>query len=364
MTSDELKISKNIELMNKLEDFVLKKIKYPRGDERVNFQYYKSLGINISQDRLECPYEITEIDKQNIYNFHLQGGYKETEQQKKYRETAIQQIIASDDPKDTVEIPLAERLPRYYDDILNDIKKFYSYIESQQPVSLKQVEKLRKKAFYTYAMHNDCRSLETVPKEIYKIFEKIHNGYQQRSYIDIIKKGFLEYVENELSDTEKVNRITSYDKDCIIEKLEEGSLNSVKNAIIQQLETNISNLENLAYNLAITKDAALLPKGLTPFLHPTSQKPITFSDTVYIFSSNRDYFSKTIRKYKKRRSKYERDIKELKGFRQKSTKDTIRKKFTGDSKTWLSQHKVEGKSLYKRIEEIAANNKKKTYLKT
>lgn len=288
MTPEELKINKHIELINKLEDFVLKKIKYPHGDPRGYLEYFKSLETNISRDHSEYSYEITEIDKQNIYAFHSLGGYKETEQQKKYRETAIQQIIASDDPNDTVEIPLNDRLPRYYDDILNDIRQFYSYIESQQSISLKQVEKLRKKAFYTYAKHNDCKHLTSIPKDIYKIFEKIHNGRQQRSYIDIIKKGFLEYAEKELFDQEKVNKITTFNKDYIIERLEQDSFKSVKHQIILQLKVKIYKLHILVKNLDISRKAIL-----------TSGDPLQSFGQTYVFS-NQKYFKDNIRKYKKR----------------------------------------------------------------
>lgn len=352
MTSEKLKINKHIELINKLEDFVLKKIKYPCGDPRGYLEYFKSLEINISRDHSEYSYEITEMDKQNIYAFHSLGGYKETEQQKKYRETAIQQIIASDDPNDTVEIPLNDRLPRYYDDILNDIRQFHSYIESQQPINLKQVEKLRKKAFYTYAMHNDCKYLTSIPKDIYKIFEKIHNGRQQRSYIDVIKRGFLEYAEKELFDQDKVNKITTFNKDYIIENLEENSFKSVKNQIIIQLKVKIYKLHILVKNLDISSKAIL-----------TSDNPFQNFGSIPVFS-NKKYFKDNIRKHKKRITEYVNDLNEIRKLEKPLDKKSIRNKFTGDSNTWLKQHKVEGKSLYSRIEEIAENNKKKSYLKT
>lgn len=367
MKSDQFKINREIELMNVLEDFVLKKMKYPLGDQTEKIDYYRSLGVNdlpytrntpqafqsnSEHNHLEYRYEITEQDKKNIYSLHAEGKFKETDQQKKYRETAVQQITLYEDPNDTVEIPPIDRLPRYYDDILTNIKQFFSYIELQESLSLKKIEKLRKKAFHTYALHNDCQNLETVPQEIYKIFEKIHNGHHQKESIEVIKKSFLKYAEKFLLDEDEVHKIrTIVDKDIIIKKLEIDSIHSTKDAILQQLQMNINIALNQLNRLDCRKQALLSPAD-----------PSQSLKAIYIFNDH-EYHKATRRKYKKRISTYQRKMDDLSGSKKNTTKDIIRKKFTGDSYTWLKQHKIHGQSLYQIINTIVKKNKKTPYRK-
>lgn len=367
MKSDQFKINREIQLMNVLEDFVLKKMKYPLGDQTERIDYYRSLGVNdlpytrntpqafrsnSKRNHLEYHYEITEQDKINIYTLHAEGKFKETDQQKKYRETAVQQIILYEDPNDTVEIPPIDRLPRYYDDILTNIKQFFSYIESQETPSFKQVEKLRKKAFQTFAHHNDCQNLETVPQEIYTNFSNIHNGhYQQESY-EVIRKSFLQYAEKVLLDENEVNKIrTIVSKDVLIQKLESDSIDSVKEAIIQHLKINIKKTLIKLISMNRRKNALLDPAD-----------PTLSTKAISIFNDHR-YHEDTRKKLKHRISAYREKIDDLKGVKQKPAKYVIRKKFTGDSYTWLKQHKIHGKSLYQIIDEIIKKNKQSSYRK-
>ncbi|MBB4808821.1 hypothetical protein HNP31_000507 [Acinetobacter johnsonii] len=81
--SDQLLINNQIRLMNVLEDFVLKNIKYSGvGDQTSLHERLKFCGIDLGPNRQEYRYELTELDKQNIYSFHAVGHYKETEQKK------------------------------------------------------------------------------------------------------------------------------------------------------------------------------------------------------------------------------------------------------------------------------------------
>lgn len=353
MISNQLKLHNQIQLMQVLEEFVLKNIKYPLGDQTKQIEYFKLLSVDLRPNRLEYRYEITESDKQDIYALHAIGKFKETEQQKIHRATVIRKVHHSDDPNDAVKIPLIDRLPRYYNDILTDIKQFFSYIQSQETINLNQVEKLRKKAFHTYALHNDCQNLETVPKEIYKIFEKIHNGHQQQVTTSIIKKSFLQYAEQTLLDKNEVAKIRLINKDTIIEGLETASIPFVKEALIQQLKKNIELLDLQLTRRNHTKDCLLVPAD-----------PELKIGEIYIFSKNdRKYFDVSRRKLKKRISHYRRKADELEGIRENTTIDILRKKYTGDSETWLKQHKVEGQSLYQLIKEIVQKNKKHPHLK-
>lgn len=342
---DQLKIDNQIKLMNILENFVIKNIKYPLGDQTDQIQYYKSLGVDLGPNRLEYSDKVSELDKQNIYAYHSVGLYKETEQQKNYRNSAVQKIRLSNDPSDTIEIPLIDRLPRYYDDILTDIKNFNSYIKSQETINLKQVEKLRKKAFHTYAFHNDCQSLEVVPTEINKIFEKIHNGHKQRPTMDIIEQSFLAYAKKVLLDEKEVNKICFINKDIIIQQLETESIPFVREASIQQHKVDIKLLLLQLIRMNHTKESLLIPAD-----------PDGLSEAIYIFNEH-EYFKKKRRKYKKLISSYRGKIKEIKGIRETDSQHLLRKKYTGDSETWLKQHKVCGQSLYQMIKDIVKKNK-------
>ena len=352
--SDQSLINNQIRLMKVLEDFVLKNIKYPGvGDQTALHERLKFCGVDLGPNQQEYRYELTELDKQNIYAFHAVGHYKETEQQKKYRTTAVQKIYLAEDENDTVEIPLIDRLPRFYDDILTEIKQFFIYTQSSENINLKQLEKLRKKAFHTYALHNDCKSLEVVPTEIYKIFEKIQNGHQQQKSTDLIKVSFLEYAEKILLDKNEVSKICSISKDIIISNLTKGSISSVKDAIIQQhiLEREILNLQ--AARLNLKKDCLLMPAD-------DDQQ----TEAIYIFDSNdRTFLKDSNRRLKKSASHHRRKSEELQGTRKNTTEDIIRKKYSGNSEIWLKQHQVGDQSLYHRIKKIIKNNKQRSYLK-
>lgn len=352
--SDQSLIDNQIRLMKVLEDFVLKNIKYLGvGDQTALHERLKFCGVDLGPNRQEYSYELTEFDKQSIYAFHTAGHYKETEQQKKYRTNAIQRIYLAEDENDTVEIPLIDRLPRFYDDILTEIKQFFNYVEAEECISLKQVEKLRKKAFHTYALHNDCKSLEVVPTEIYKIFEKIHNGHQQQKSTELIKVSFLKYAEKILLDKNEVSKISSISKDIIISNLTKDSISSVKDAIIQQhiLEIEILNLQ--AARLNLKKDCLLMPADTD---HQT--------EPVYIFNNiDRTFLKDSNRRLKKRASLHRRKFEALQGTRKSTTEDIIRKKYSGNSEIWLKQHQVGNQSLYHRIKEIVQKNKQRSHLK-
>lgn len=352
--SDQLLINNQIRLMNVLEDFVLKNIKYSGvGDQTSLHERLKFCGIDLGPNRQEYRYELTELDKQNIYSFHAVGHYKETEQQKKYRTIAVQKIHLAEDENDTVEIPLIDRLPRFYDDILTEIKLFFAYVQSEEILSLKQVEKLRKKAFHTYALHNDCQSLEVVPKEINKIFEKIHNGHQKQKSTDHIKANFLQYAERILLDKNEVSKISTISKDIIINDLTKDSIPFVKEAITKQhiLESELLNLQ--AARLNLKKDCLLMSADV-------DQQ----TEAIYIFNTKDHAFLKdSNRRFKKSASHHRRKAEELQGTRKNTTEDIIRKKFSGNSETWLKQHQVGDQSLYHLIKEIVKKNKQHSYLK-
>lgn len=352
--SDQSLINNQIRLMKVLEDFVLKNIKYPGvGDQTALHERLKFCGVDLGPNQQEYRYELTELDKQNIYAFHAVGHYKETEQQKKYRTTAVQKIYLAEDENDTVEIPLIDRLPRFYDDILTEIKQFFIYTQSSENINLKQLEKLRKKAFHTYALHNDCKSLEVVPTEIYKIFEKIQNGHQQQKSTDLIKVSFLEYAEKILLDKNEVSKISSISKDIIISNLTKGSISSVKDAIMQQhiLEREILNLQ--AARLNLKKDCLLMPAD-------ADQQ----TEAIYIFDSkDRTFLKDSNRRLKKSASHHRRKSEELQGTRKNTTEDIIRKKYSGNSEIWLKQHQVGDQSLYHWIKEIIKKNKQRSYPK-
>ena len=71
--SDQLKINNQIRLMNVLEDFVLKNIKYLGvGDQTALHERLKFCGVNLGQDRQEYRYELTELDKKYIYDLYAQ----------------------------------------------------------------------------------------------------------------------------------------------------------------------------------------------------------------------------------------------------------------------------------------------------
>lgn len=81
--------------MNVLEDFVLKNIKYSGvGDQTSLHERLKFCGIDLGPNRQEYCYELTELDKQNIYSFHAVGHYKETEQQKKFILLKMKMILS------------------------------------------------------------------------------------------------------------------------------------------------------------------------------------------------------------------------------------------------------------------------------
>lgn len=362
---DQLKIDNQIKLMNILEDFVIKNIKYPLGDQTDQIQYYKSLGVDLGPNRLEYNDRVSELDKQNIYAYHSVGRYKETEQQKTYRNSAVQKIRLSNDPSDTIEIPLIDRLPRYYDDILTDIKNFNSYIKSQKTITLKQVEKLRKKAFHTYAFHNDCQSLEAVPKEILEFILKNQSGNQRQRTIATIKQAFLQFTEEALLDEEasfdeeKINKYIemieknkSLEKleDEIIKQLESDSIPFVKEVLVQQRTIDIEIFRSQIQYLENTKKILLTHYQNAP------DQPV---EPLFIFKDH-NYADVTIYKLIDRIKDYEIQIDEFNGVKPPTRKSM--KKFTGASQTWLRQHKPNGQSLYKMIKEKTKNHKKRAKL--
>lgn len=353
--SDQLKIDNQIKLMNILEDFVIKNIKYPLGDQTNQIQYYKSLGVDLGPNRLEYSDKVSELDKQNIYAYHSVGRYKETEQQKTYRNSAVQKIRLSNDPSDTIEIPLIDRLPRHYDDILTDIKNFNSYIKSQKTINLKQIEKLRKKAFHTYAMHNDCQSLEVVPKEILEFILKNQTGIQRQRTIATIKQAFLQFTEEVLLDEEKINKYIemieknkSLEKleDEIIKQLESDSIPFVKEVLVKQRTIDIERFRSQIQYLENTKKILLTHYQNDP------DQPV---DPLFIFKDH-NYADVTINKLIDRIQDYEIQIDEFNGVKPPTRKSM--KKFTGASQTWLRQHKPNDQSLYKMIKEKTKNHKK------
>ena len=349
--SDQLNINNQIRLMNVLEDFVLKKIQYPYGDQTEKVQYYKSLCIDLGPSH-NYHYEITELNKQNIYAFHTAGHYKETEQQKQYRSTAVQKIHLAEDENDTVEIPLIDRLPRFYDDILTEIKLFFTYVQSEGDISLKQVEKLRKKAFHTYAMHNDCLNLSAVPKEILEFILKNQSGNQLQRTTSTIKQAFLQFTEEVLLDESKIaeyieiiKKKKAFEKfeDVFIKKLEIDSIPFVKKSLSQQRATDIK---------ILTSQSEYFENAKTILLAHDPDNP---TKSIYIFNDH-EYFNTTIEKLKERIQDYEIQINELKGFKPLTRKSM--KKFTVDSEKYLRQHKINNKSLYQIIKGIGKTHKK------
>ncbi|MFH7807691.1 hypothetical protein ACE01U_03375 [Acinetobacter sp. BSP-153] len=346
--SDQLKIDNQISLMHVLEDFVLKNIKYSGvGNQTSLHEHLKFCGVDLQEYR----YGITELDKKYIYDLHTQGRFKETEQQKNYRTTAVQKIHLAEDENDTVEIPSIDRLPRFYDDILTEIKQFFAYIQSDEIISLKQVEKLRKKAFHTYAMHNDCLNLNAVPIEILESISKNQNGYQQRTTMATIRQGFIQYAEKILFDKEEVSKISSINKATIIQDLETKSIPTVKKALIQQLKVDIKILLFDCIRINRAK------KVLLTHANPDQQE-----EAIFIFNDD-EFYKKTRRKLKKRISEYRNKIDEIKNSGEQTSKSMIRKKYTGDSETWLKQHKVQDQTLYQLIQEIVKKNREHSYLK-
>ena len=346
--SDQLKIDNQISLMHVLEDFVLKNIKYSGvGNQPSLHEHLKFCGVDLQEYR----YEITELDKKYIYDLHTQGRFKETEQQKNYRTTAGQKIHLAEDENDTVEILSIDRLPRFYDDILTEIKQFFAYIQSDEIISLKQVEKLRKKAFHTYAMHNDCLNLNAVPIEILESISKNQNGYQQRTTMATIRQGFIQYAEKILFDKEEVSKISSINKATIIQDLETKSIPTVKKALIQQLKVDIKILLFDCIRINRAK------KVLLTHANPDQQE-----EAIFIFNDD-EFYKKTRRKLKKRISEYRNKIDEIKNSGEQTSKSMIRKKYTGDSETWLKQHKVQDQTLYQLIQEIVKKNREHSYLK-
>ena len=346
--SDQLKIDNQISLMHVLEDFVLKNIKYSGvGNQTSLHEHLKFCGVDLQEYR----YGITELDKKYIYDLHTQGRFKETEQQKNYRTTAVQKIHLAEDENDTVEILSIDRLPRFYDDILTEIKQFFAYIQSDEIISLKQLEKLRKKAFHTYAMHNDCLNLNAVPIEILESISKNQNGYQQRTTMATIRQGFIQYAEKILFDKEEVSKISSINKATIIQDLETKSIPTVKKALIQQLKVDIKILLFDCIRINRAK------KVLLTHANPDQQE-----EAIFIFNDD-EFYKKTRRKLKKRISEYRNKIDEIKNSGEQTSKSMIRKKYTGDSETWLKQHKVQDQTLYQLIQEIVKKNREHSYLK-
>ena len=351
--SDQLQINDQIRLMKVLENFVLKNIKYSAvGDQTALHEHLKFCGVNLGPSRQEYHYEITELDKQNIYDLHTQGRFKETEQQKKYRTTAVQKIHLAKDENDTVEIPLIDRLPRFYDDILTEIKQFFIYVQSEECISLKQVEKLRKKAFHTSAMHNDCLNLSAIPKEILKFILKNQTGNQQQRTTITIKQAFLQFTEEVLLDENKIaeyieiiKKKKAFEKfeDVFIKKLEIDSTPFVKESLSQQRATDIK---------ILTSQSEYLENAKTILL---AHDPDNATESIYIFNDH-TYFDTTIEKLTERIQDYEIQINELKGIKPLTRKSM--KKFTVDSEKCLRQHKLNDKSFYQMIKEIGKTHKK------
>lgn len=361
--SEALEHNDQIRLMHILEDFVLKNIKYPYGDLTQYLNYYQSLNethfIEQSPTSFQQPeanldlnerlnenyqYKITEQDKQYIYTLHAQGKFKETPQQRQYRETAIQKVLLSNDPNDTVDIPLIDRLPRYYDDILTSIIDFHQAQVTKTDNS-KTIEALRKKAFYIYAMHHDCQNLQTIPNELYPFFEKIHNGHEQRATTELIRQSFLQYVEMILSSEETKKNITSTTINEIINVLEEGSIPFVKESIIRQLKLDNKVLLAKTVRLNRARKSVAITSSLSSSKEPAS----LFID--------QNYFKKTRRKFKKLISTNKLKIQDLVSPHPQTPPSIYRKKFTGNSAKWLKNHNVNNQSLYEVIKKIAKKNR-------
>lgn len=347
--SDQLKIDNQIRLMHVLEDFVLKNIKYSGvGNQTSLHEHLKFCGVDLQEYR----YEITELDKKYIYGLHAAGHYKETEQQQKYRTSAVQKIHLAEDENDTVEIPLIDRLPRIYDDILTEIKQFFTYMQSEEGIKLKQVEKLRKKAFHTYSMHNDCLNLNAVPKEILVFILKNQTGNQQQRTTTTIKQAFLQFTEEVLLDENKIaeyieivkkKKVFEKFEDVFIKKLKVDSIPFVKESLCQQRAADIK---------ILTSQREYLENAKTILLAHDPDEP---TKSIYIFNDHA-YFDTTIEKLTERIDDYEIQINELKGIKPLTRKSL--KKFTVDSEKCLRQHKLNDKSFYQMIKETGKIHKK------
>ncbi len=341
-----LDLETQIKVMTVLEDFVLKKIKFPFGDQTKKYEYWNKVHQGTAPPHIASAFEITEADKQNVYSQHAQGFFKETEQQKINRTTCIPQ-------EDGSTRYVSYGMPTYYDDVLTDIKEFFEYIHSSENLNLKYVDLLRKNAFLVYSIHYDCLSIENLPIEIKRLFEKIQNGLQQQKANELIRISFLEHAESVLLDDEMCQKITSTNKDVIITNLTLDSIPLVKKAIIK------THLFDCLYLHFTAKNILNKSESIWGNYNPGDKKSIAY----FYSKRDREHFKKLVRKNKKRASSYWRKAKELKENSHDSAKCNIRKKFTGDSETWLKEYVVDGQSLYQRIKEIVKNNKQRSYIK-
>lgn len=343
-----LDLSTEIKLMDSLEDFVLKKIKFPYGDLTERNNYFWSLTGDKENAPEPYKYEITESDKQHIYNSHAEGEYKETEQQRTRRESPIQLASLSNEP---VEIPEIDRLPRYYDDILTAIKNFQTYVQSQSSNTVdkntfKQAQKLRKKAFHIYSLHNDCRTLESVPPEIYINFERLRSGRQQVLTANIIKQAYVEYVAQTLNDEQKRKKISNITTAYIIDDLRREAIPSVKQALIDAYTTRINEIQIYRSRLNIHREKAII---LPSYIDNGASIPLSKKEIAF--------FEKENNRLDARIKDYEDRIKVLTGGKKATRTSHKKRKYQIQNNECLKQKKIGDDSLYDLIKKIAKENR-------
>ncbi|MBJ9953021.1 hypothetical protein I5735_08215 [Acinetobacter baumannii] len=218
--NNQMKFEKQIEEIEILKRFVINNIRNPA----ISIQYFHHFAH--VQNEAE--------EQQVIQSLLDHGHFSISNEQKTWLEQGLQPHYF--DKTKFIELPIEDRLYRHYDEVLNAIRDFESYIASDDyanpllnklldpttetvPLnsttkdkllqSFKKAQTAYQHAFQFYARHMDCRSAnipDKISEKIKKIQAQAYKDLEIKEMIRVyLKPKYKEHVEKYLSPTHKKN---------------------------------------------------------------------------------------------------------------------------------------------------------------
>ncbi|WP_284085024.1 hypothetical protein [Acinetobacter haemolyticus] len=145
MTNENIDISNELALISELEDFLFLQI---QTSFKSTFRNLYSIWNAKSKEEL----------KQEIYQLHDEGVFKETEEQ-----IQVNLNQNSENEYSFAKKPLHPRPPQHYDEVITQLREFHKLVENKQ---YQMAKKKQREVIFTYANHYDCSILASVPENL------------------------------------------------------------------------------------------------------------------------------------------------------------------------------------------------------
>ncbi|ELX07491.1 hypothetical protein AO727_13635 [Acinetobacter baumannii] len=170
-------LDKYIDLINQLEEHIIKRYKYPYGLPSAYAEYIKSYLPEQAEIISE---EITESDRQWFYEQLDQGLLNESPERQEQREQIWKSPLLKGTNDQDILIPEEDLYPRHYSEVATQIRNFKTVLSTENyPDQHKKAKKYFKLAFRLYSKHYDSSFYwYTLPKDIQ---EQIHNSKQAKN---------------------------------------------------------------------------------------------------------------------------------------------------------------------------------------